>query len=129
MCFHYQAIKELSKSRLRRMQYNDLMRFAGPRARASVLTSTTLSSQDNLVLQNKRRKVMEDSTPPIDEVDILKSLDHNNIIRLLDVIDDADSDSVFLGKIYLLSNIKALLCNDWLICAIDQLWSLPNMAL
>ena len=80
------------------MQYNDLMRFAGPRARTGTPTSTTSSSQDNLVLQNKRRKVMEDSTPTIDEVDILKSLDHNNIIRLFDVVDDADSDSVFLGK-------------------------------
>ncbi|CDH49909.1 calcium calmodulin-dependent protein kinasekinase 1 [Lichtheimia corymbifera JMRC:FSU:9682] len=90
------AIKELSKSRLRRMQYNDLIRFAGPRARAGALTSTASSSQDNLVLQNKRRRIMEDSTPPIDEVDILKSIDHNNIIRLYDVVDDAGSDSVFL---------------------------------
>ncbi|KAI9485106.1 kinase-like domain-containing protein [Zychaea mexicana] len=97
------AIKELSKSRLQRQQQNDFLRLAGPRPcsglgvtsgpqQESLGSSSPSSQQQQQQQQNKRRRL----APTVNEVEVLKHLDHPNIVRLVQVIDDPESDSIHL---------------------------------
>ncbi|KAI8149196.1 kinase-like domain-containing protein [Fennellomyces sp. T-0311] len=83
------AIKELSKSRLQRQQHNDFLRLAGPRPCYGLGVT---SGQESLGSENKRRRLV----PSVNEADVLKLLDHPNIIRLVQTIDDPEGDSIYL---------------------------------
>ena len=34
------------------------------------------------------------------EIAILKKLDHPNVVRLVEVLDDPDEDNLYMGKLY-----------------------------
>ncbi|KAI9277229.1 kinase-like domain-containing protein [Phascolomyces articulosus] len=88
------AIKELSKSRLQRQQQNDFLRLAGPRPCNGLGVTSGQECLGSSSAQNKRRRV--DIVPNINEIEVLKQLDHPNIIRLVQAIDDPESDSIYL---------------------------------
>ena len=85
-----QAIKELSKSRLQRQQRNDFLRLAGPKPCFGLGVT---AAQESLGSENKRRRLVLS----VSEAEILKQLNHPNIVRLVQTIDDPDGDSVYLG--------------------------------
>ncbi|KAG2224075.1 hypothetical protein INT45_004956 [Circinella minor] len=91
------AIKELSKSRLQRQQKNDFLRLTGSRPCFGLgVTSRqeSLGSKEDDEQQNKRRRVA--ITPTVNEIKVLKLLDHPNIIQFVQAIDDPESDSIYL---------------------------------
>ncbi|KAI7903628.1 kinase-like domain-containing protein [Cokeromyces recurvatus] len=78
------AIKEFSKSRLRKKEQMDL--FRNGRGRGRMMMGV-----------NRRPKVSDN---PLDlvrgEVAVLKKLNHPNIVRLYEVLDDPSSDSLYM---------------------------------
>ena len=95
---YIQAIKELSKSRLQRQQQNDFLRITGPRPCFGLGVTSgqeSLGSKEYDEQQNKRRRVL--ITPTVNEIEVLKLLDHPNIIQFVQAIDDPESDSIYLG--------------------------------
>ncbi|ORY98975.1 kinase-like domain-containing protein [Syncephalastrum racemosum] len=99
---HQYAIKELSKSKLRRQQQSELLRLASPRARkaAAVVACATTDYpsphndddlQESLSQENNKRRRLDSQDMPLREIELMRDLKHPNIIELIEVIEDADS--------------------------------------
>lgn len=95
-----QAIKEFSKSRLRRKEQSEMLRkrggiAGGPRGRGR-----------GIGLGVGRDAAAATASPgssnPLDlvrgEVAILKKLHHSNVVKLYEVLDDPNDDSIYMGK-------------------------------
>ncbi|KAI8092476.1 kinase-like domain-containing protein [Halteromyces radiatus] len=81
------AIKEFSKSRLRRKEQSEMLRRrGGPRGRGRGL--------------GVGREAVPASSNPLDlvrgEVAILKKLHHINVVKLFEVLDDPNDDSIYM---------------------------------
>ncbi|KAI8890852.1 Pkinase-domain-containing protein [Backusella circina FSU 941] len=78
------AIKEFSKSRLRKKEQMDLFRRGGPRGRG----------------RGRPMGGRAEPTNPLDlvrgEMAILKKLNHPHVVRLFEVLDDPSGDSLFM---------------------------------
>ncbi|ORE09606.1 Pkinase-domain-containing protein [Rhizopus microsporus var. microsporus] len=81
------AIKEFSKSRLRKKEQMDQFRRSGPRRRLAGLGVN-------------RQQAVKGSENPLDlvrgEIAILKKLDHPHVVRLFEVLDDPSGDSLYM---------------------------------
>jgi [calcium/calmodulin-dependent protein kinase] kinase len=94
-----QAVKEFSKSRLRkRAQSNILRRPHGPRVRGHSLAGSInvpLSRHPVSDIQND-----EEQGNPLylirEEIAIMKKLDHPNLVSLIEVLDDPEEDSLYM---------------------------------
>lgn len=93
------AIKEFSKSRLRRRAQSNLLR--GPHQKRP---STHLTAGPNFNIPI-HRSPQNSSSPPSasgsldlikEEIAIMKKLDHNNLVSLIEVLDDPDEDSLYM---------------------------------
>ncbi|RCI02639.1 hypothetical protein CU098_008623 [Rhizopus stolonifer] len=82
------AIKEFSKSRLRKKEQMDLFRRSGPRGRMMGLGV------------NRARAAQAGNNNPLElvrgEIAILKKLDHPHVVRLYEVLDDPSGDSLYM---------------------------------
>ncbi|GAA5795642.1 kinase-like domain-containing protein [Helicostylum pulchrum] len=82
------AIKEFSKSRLRKKEQMDLFRSGGPRGRRV------------MGLGVGRAAAAAKSSNPLDlvrgEMAVLKKLNHPHIVRLFEVLDDPSGDSLYM---------------------------------
>ena len=83
------AIKECSKSRLRKQKFGATAGRGRGRGRGCAGRRVTVS-----------RPEVDSSANPMDlvktEVAILKQLDHKNVVRLFEVLDDPSQDSLFM---------------------------------
>lgn len=88
-----QAVKEFSKSRLRkRAQSHLLRRPRGPRRPGTEFNSPLHrhpSGEDNENAQNPLYLIKE-------EIAIMKKLNHNNLVSLIEVLDDPSEDSLYM---------------------------------
>lgn len=82
------AIKEFSKSRLRKKEQMNMFRMGGPRGRGRGVN---------------RQQQQQQQSNPLDlvrgEVAVLKKLNHPNIVRLFEVLDDPSGDSLYMGNL------------------------------
>ncbi|KAI7869135.1 kinase-like domain-containing protein [Spinellus fusiger] len=81
------AVKEFSKSRLRRKERSDMLRRGGPRGRGRIGLGVSRGN--------------ERQTPgPLDlvrgEIAILKKLHHPHVVKLFEVLDDPNNDSIYM---------------------------------
>ncbi|KAG2202363.1 kinase-like domain-containing protein [Mucor mucedo] len=85
------AIKEFSKSRMRKKEQMDLFRRGGPRGRGRVM---------GLGVGRGAVAAAAKSTNPLDlvrgEMAVLKKLNHPHIVRLFEVLDDPSGDSLYM---------------------------------
>ncbi|KAK4520561.1 uncharacterized protein ATC70_006438 [Mucor velutinosus] len=79
------AIKEFSKSRLRRKEQMAMMRRGRGRGRGGIAAANRDHGLSNSPLDLVRS-----------EVAILKKLNHRNVIKLYEVLDDPDGDSLYM---------------------------------
>ncbi|RUS16829.1 kinase-like domain-containing protein [Endogone sp. FLAS-F59071] len=88
-----QAVKEFSKSRLRRKEKMDVLRKPGPRGRGRGRFGLGVSSA-------RVAPGAEDKQNPLDlvrtEVVVLKKLNHDNVVKLHEVLDDPNDDSLYM---------------------------------
>ncbi|KAG0174033.1 hypothetical protein DFQ28_008895 [Apophysomyces sp. BC1034] len=86
------AIKEFSKSRLRRKEQLDMLRRAGPRGRGG------RGGRFGGLGVNRPSATL--STNPLDlvrgEMAILKKLNHSHVVRMYEVLDDPNDDSLYM---------------------------------
>ncbi|KAI9498597.1 kinase-like domain-containing protein [Zychaea mexicana] len=84
------AIKEFSKSRLRRKEQSAMLRRPGPRGRG----------RGRIMGLGVGRSASPLSTNPLDlvrgEVAILKKLNHPHMVKLFEVLDDPSDDSLYM---------------------------------
>ncbi|KAJ5364763.1 Calcium/calmodulin-dependent protein kinase kinase cmkC [Penicillium cataractarum] len=90
---HYQAVKEFSKSRLRkRAQSHLLRRPRGPQRPGTGFNSPLHrhpSQDDDENAKNPLYLIKE-------EIAIMKKLNHNNLVSLIEVLDDPTEDSLYM---------------------------------
>lgn len=90
VCIHPQAIKEFSKSKLRKKDKANLFKL-GPRGRGRGRRGPEAPSD------------LSAESSPLDlirgEIAILKKLNHINIVKLYEVLDVATEDSMYMGKV------------------------------
>lgn len=93
-----QAVKEFSKSRLRkRAQSNILRRPHGGRARHLSAGSFNLPLSRHSA--SDIHKIAEQGNPLYlirEEIAIMKKLDHPNLVSLIEVLDDPEEDSLYM---------------------------------
>lgn len=92
------AIKEFSKSRLRKKEQMDLFRSGGPRGRGRG-RMMGLGVNRGAAASAAASKP---SSNPLDlvrgEMAVLKKLNHPHIVRLYEVLDDPSGDSLYMGN-------------------------------
>lgn len=97
MLTHTKAIKEFSKSRLRKKEQMDLFRSGGPRGRGR--------GRAMGLGVGRGPAAAPKSSNPLDlvrgEMAVLKKLNHPHIVRLYEVLDDPTGDSLYMGNILL----------------------------
>ncbi|KAF7730196.1 hypothetical protein EC973_002804 [Apophysomyces ossiformis] len=93
------AIKEFSKSRLRRKEQLDMLRRAGPRGRGGGRGGRGGGPLGGLGV-NRPSSATSVSTNPLDlvrgEMAILKKLNHSHVVKLYEVLDDPNDDSLYM---------------------------------
>ncbi|CAM0142812.1 hypothetical protein VKS41_002624 [Umbelopsis sp. WA50703] len=89
---YYYAIKEFSKSRLRKKEQSDMLRRAGPRGRGR--------GRFGLGVGRAAASATVEPKNPLDfirgELAILKKLHHRNVVKLYEVLDDPSDDSMYM---------------------------------
>jgi serine/threonine protein kinase len=87
-------VKEFSKSRLRKKEQSEMLRKAGPRGRGR--------GRFGLGVGRSSATAAEQPKNPLDlvrgEMAILKKLNHENVVKLYEVLDDPNDDSLYMGK-------------------------------
>ncbi|KAI8389392.1 kinase-like domain-containing protein [Blakeslea trispora] len=84
------AVKEFSKSRLRKKEQMDLFRSAGPRGRGRRMMGLGVHNP-------QQQKEPENPLNLIrGEMAVLKKLNHPHIVRLFEVLDDPSGDSIYM---------------------------------
>lgn len=91
------AIKEFSKSRLRKKEQMDLFRSGGPRGRGRGRMMGLGVNRGAAAAAASAA-----SSNPLDlvrgELAVLKKLNHRHIVRLYEVLDDPSGDSLYMGN-------------------------------
>ncbi|KAI8584265.1 hypothetical protein K450DRAFT_218968 [Umbelopsis ramanniana AG] len=86
------AIKEFSKSRLRKKEQSDMLRRSGPRGRGR--------GRVGLGVGRAASAAAAEPKNPLDlvrgEMAILKKLNHENVVKLFEVLDDPNDDSLYM---------------------------------
>ena len=95
------ALKEFSKSKLRRQKAMKSSSFCGAMRRRGKNTSPGLPTpSDTTTTASSVSTVEGSSSNPIDlvktEIAILKKLNHPNVVKLFEVLDDPSQDSMFM---------------------------------
>lgn len=93
-----EAVKEFSKSRLRKRAQSNLLRKPGQPRRSGHLAAGRgfnsplhrLSSQDGKIEANNSLELIKE------EIAIMKKLHHNNLAALIEVLDDPQEDSLYM---------------------------------
>ncbi|ORX62343.1 kinase-like protein, partial [Hesseltinella vesiculosa] len=92
------AIKEFSKSRLRRKERSEMLRNSGPRASRGRGRGRGIGLG---IGRETAAAVCSSSGNPLDlvrgEVAILKKLNHPNVVKLHEVLDDPNDDSIYMA--------------------------------
>ncbi|KAL1888171.1 hypothetical protein Cpir12675_006265 [Ceratocystis pirilliformis] len=99
---HQYAVKEFSKSRMRRRVQSQLLRARGPCRLAG--PGTRPGSRLNRPPLSPRVSVMDldvpDAGDPLSlirqEVAVMKKLHHENLVQLIEVLDDPEEDSLYM---------------------------------
>ncbi|XP_022236769.1 calcium/calmodulin-dependent protein kinase kinase 1-like, partial [Limulus polyphemus] len=55
-------------------------------------------------IRDGKRRVSHPLMPVYREIAILKKLNHPNIVKLIEVLDDPDEDNLYMGKLSSLNN-------------------------
>ncbi|KAM0719014.1 hypothetical protein Q7P37_004919 [Cladosporium fusiforme] len=97
---HEFAVKEFSKSRLRKRAQSNLLRQGNNRRRPGNLAAGLgFNSPLHMSPSNKRLSTTaETSSLELikEEIAIMKKLSHNNLVSLYEVLDDPDEDSLYM---------------------------------
>lgn len=93
------AVKEFSKSRLRKRAQSNMLR--GPhQKRPSAHLSSGLGFNSPLHRHNSLEASPNNASNPLElikeEIAIMKKLDHNNLVSLIEVLDDPEEDSLYM---------------------------------
>lgn len=89
-----QAVKEFSKSRLRKRAQSNLLRNPGMRRRQSPAVA---GRGFNLPLHRHSSSDTNNSLDLIrEEIAVMKKLNHPNLVSLIEVLDDPDEDSLYM---------------------------------
>lgn len=95
-----QAVKEFSKSRLRKRAQSNLLRQGHQRRRTGHLAAGVgFNSPLHRMSSNERMtKGMDSSSLDLikEEIAIMKKLSHNNLVSLIEVLDDPEEDSLYM---------------------------------
>ena len=97
------AVKEFSKMRLRKRQQSEMIRRQGRGgARRGAVPIRRQQPGRRNVNQSPERTEQENGKRDLDlirsEVAIMKKLDHPNVVKLYEVLDIQEDDSLFMGK-------------------------------
>jgi len=89
------AVKEFSKSRLRKKEQSDMLRKAGPRGRGRGRFGLGVGRASSAAAA-----AAAEPSNPLDlvrgEMAILKKLNHENVVKLYEVLDDPNDDSLYM---------------------------------
>ncbi|KAL9093339.1 MAG: hypothetical protein Q9165_004080 [Trypethelium subeluteriae] len=92
------AVKEFSKSRLRKRAQSHLLRRPNAPKRSGQLAGLGFNSPLHRHPSSDLRN--ESNSNPLDlikeEIAIMKKLNHNNLVALIEVLDDPDEDSLYM---------------------------------
>lgn len=96
--WHMQAVKEFSKSRLRKRAQSNLLRKPNQHRRPGHLSAGVgfnsplhrHTSSDKLNDPNNSLELIKE------EIAIMKKLDHHNLVSLIEVLDDPQEDSLYM---------------------------------
>ncbi|KAI7259215.1 Pkinase-domain-containing protein [Hortaea werneckii] len=94
------AVKEFSKSRLRKRAQSNLLRKPNQQARRSGHLAAGLGFNSPLHrhTSSDRMSAAENNSLELikEEIAIMKKLNHNNLVALIEVLDDPDEDSLYM---------------------------------
>ncbi|KAI7359844.1 Pkinase-domain-containing protein [Hortaea werneckii] len=94
------AVKEFSKSRLRKRAQSNLLRKPNQQARRSGHLAAGLGFNSPLHrhTSSDRMTAAENNSLELikEEIAIMKKLNHNNLVALIEVLDDPDEDSLYM---------------------------------
>nr|POE56567.1 calcium/calmodulin-dependent protein kinase kinase 1 [Quercus suber] len=93
------AVKEFSKSRLRKRAQSNLLRKPAPGRRPGHLAANGLNSPLHRQVSSDRSKDSESNNSLSlikEEIAIMKKLDHHNLVTLIEVLDDPQEDSLYV---------------------------------
>jgi len=95
----WQAVKEFSKSRLRkRAQSNLLRRPNAARRPGQIAAGMGFNSPLHRLSSSNHTKIPENDSLNLikEEIAIMKKLNHNNLVALIEVLDDPQEDSLYM---------------------------------
>ncbi|KAH9827362.1 calcium/calmodulin-dependent protein kinase kinase cmkC-like [Teratosphaeria destructans] len=96
---HEYAIKEFSKSRLRKRAQSNLLRKPNQQRRPGHLAAG-LGFNSPLHRLSSSDKLEQDANNSLflikEEIAVMKKLDHNNLVSLIEVLDDPQEDSLYM---------------------------------
>ncbi|PSK46188.1 Calcium/calmodulin-dependent protein kinase kinase 2 isoform A [Elsinoe australis] len=94
------AIKEFSKSRLRKRAQSNLLRRPSKRTGSGILSASTGGFNSPLHRHQSGDRLETETNNAFDlikgEIAIMKKLDHPNLVGLIEVLDDPDEDSLYM---------------------------------
>ncbi len=93
-----QAVKEFSKTRLRKRVQSSLLRH-GPRHLGRFPPRSKFGGPDTPYAALKTQKAEEEKDALFlirEEIAIMKKLNHPNLVQLIEVLDDPDEDSLYM---------------------------------
>lgn len=96
--FPHQAVKEFSKARLRKRAQSNILRH-GPRRMGGFPSRAGFGAPDapSTRMTDHRAREAQDSLFLIrEEIAIMKKLNHQNLVRLIEVLDDPEEDSLYM---------------------------------
>jgi [calcium/calmodulin-dependent protein kinase] kinase len=92
-----QAVKEFSKSRLRKRVQSNLLRKPGQARRPGhIAAGLGFNAPLHLDASTKNKEANNSLSLIKEEIAIMKKLDHNNLVSLIEVLDDPQEDSLYM---------------------------------